>query len=351
MSSLDEKFLLNIGDTDWTPPCIDEDTADADDFVYNETTLVKFAPNYKSLLFDKHSSIVLYDDPTLSSVASSYYRDNRSTGTNRHKYKAKKVKELRPLKYRAPRVDSRKTLDPNKFNEASILSQIDLSKSFDLQRVSSNEQLSETVKRSRRQNSHNDKPALSSSMSMDQLAASLSNQAEFHTWSNDDDMDKDQSVANSDVGDNSNIPLDDSISGFSPGPSFYFDDPTNRSLGDPTIYREMILKTGALGNSSFTFKPPPSKRFSKRDKYGEFSVYENPVVSTKLEIAENEVSQLRSDLADRENEFLDKFKQEQLLMEARRRKLLELRAAEALKAAQRQAEISKLRRVSQLCCF
>lgn len=349
MSSLDGKFLLNIGDTDWAPPCIDEDTTEADDFVYNETKLVKLSSNYKSLLYDKHSSIVLYDDPTLSSITSSYYRDNRSTGTTRHKYKAKKVKELRPLKYTAPRNDTYQVLDPNKFNEASILSQIDLSKSCDLQKITSNEKLPETTKRTRRQYSQNS-PVLSSSMSLNQLAASVNNQVEFYTWSNDNDMDKGPPLTNSD-GDDNVIPLDDSISGFSPEPSFYFDDLTKRSLVDPTTYREMILKTGALGNSSFTFKPPPSKRFSRRDKYGEFSVYENPIVSTKLEIAENEVLQLRSDLADREKEFLDKFKQEQLLMEERRRKLLELRAAEALKAAQRQAEISKLRRVSSTSNF
>lgn len=146
------------------------------------------------------------------------------------------------------------------------------------------------------------------------------------------------------------IPLDDSISGFSPEPSFYVD-LTNKAIFDPTIYREKILNTGALGSSSFKFKPTPSKRFSRRDKYGEFSVHENPVVSTKLEIAENEVFQLRSELADRENEFLDKFKLEQLRMEERRRKVLELRAAETLKAAHTQAEISKLRRVRRVTSF
>lgn len=178
MSSWDEKLLLNIGEVDWAPPYIHDDVAVADDFIYNDTKLVKFVPNYTTFFRDKPSSVILYDDPSSSKFVNTCYQDKRSTGTNRHKYKAKKVKELRPLKYTASKCSSydiRKTLDPSKFSEASLLSQIDFSKSWDLLNGSTHNNLTETTKPPF-QYSYIDSPASVPSSRMCQLPTSESNQ-------------------------------------------------------------------------------------------------------------------------------------------------------------------------------
>jgi hypothetical protein len=145
------------------------------------------------------------------------------------------------------------------------------------------------------------------------------------------------------------VPFDDSISMFSrhvtPQSSFI--------LPDPHLPLHLQQQNPLYLNSKkstirvpLKFYPPrPSVKYSRREKYGEYDMQDNPIVSVKLEIAENEVLQLRSDLDFREQEFLQKFEDEKLVMVARMERNKRLREEEARKTAEQAAEMARLRRV------
>ena len=364
--------MESLGSSFWSPPSIDNDEEEQ----FQQNNIVKLFPDYKPLPTRSSASIVYCDVDEV---------DDKKSIHSRRKYKTKKFKELRKLKpiEKVPVYNKYKNLNKLKFVETSILSQLDLSQSIEFKNdkflmESSSEIHEQQVEVDREQNTNKNENFVETdnnyynaiklmSRSLNNLSdpsnpIDYSRGSNSYAWSmtalgttfqltagaqddqNNDDGDDDiykTSPARSRS--NTLTPFDDNIFSrqITPLPSFY------ESINANNVSDGLSKSTQSMIQVPLKFKPPkPSAKYSKRERYGEFDLQENPIVSVKLETAENEMTQLRSDLEVREQEFLDKFKAEQLLMISRMQAYKNRREDETRKTAETSAQMSKLRKVS-----
>ena len=345
--------LHNVGETTWTPTHIssEENEEEEEDYSLQEPQIVKILTDFKPIPTRSSASIVYTDDDSVNTpenaAVDAYFKA-------RKKYKAPKYKELRPLKPTAkhPVYNKHKSLTQQRFIEASLLSQLDLAQAVDFQKdktLSNNKTPqfqrnlvcnNSTHKYNDFENSsnsnayyENEKNRMSRSLNflnepyefnpneINELLNQASTYINKNTFSltqplngESDDEDDNEDLFNDDdditsrVNTSSKSRITDELP--TPQHSFYGFNSTN------STHDKNSLQT--LQTSPIHPRPPrPSETFSKRDKYGTFDLLENPIIAIKLETAESEVMQLRSNLNIRETEFVEKFNDEKAKMASR----------------------------------